>query len=157
MLQARTAFAVLCALTAPIPVLAQDSDLSRLREEVKMLQRSYEERMRALEKRLAEAEARASKAQPLSPTTAATAAPAPRRSSDSAFNPAISLIMQGTYARTSRDPNNFVISGFVPSGGEVGPPRRSFGLGETELTFTGNIDPYFRAVAIAALTPENEV
>ena len=45
----------------------------------------------------------------------------------------------------------------MPSGGEVGPPKRSFGLSETELTFTANIDPYFRGVAIAALTPENEV
>jgi hypothetical protein len=39
----------------------------------------------------------------------------------------------------------------------VGPPKRSFGLGETELTFSANIDPYFRGVATAALTPENEV
>ncbi len=45
----------------------------------------------------------------------------------------------------------------MPSGGEVGPPKRSFGLGETELDFSANIDPYFRGVAIAALTPENEV
>ena len=51
----------------------------------------------------------------------------------------------------------FQITGFMPSGGEVGPPKRSFGLAETELTFSANIDPYFRGVAIAALTPENEV
>src|SRR4029079_10492914 len=34
---------------------------------------------------------------------------------------------------------------------------RNFGLGETELMFTGNVDPYFRAVAIASLTPGNSV
>ena len=56
-----------------------------------------------------------------------------------------------------QDPNTFQITGFMPSGGEVGPPKRSFGLGETELNLTANIDPYFRGVAIAALTPENEV
>jgi hypothetical protein len=39
----------------------------------------------------------------------------------------------------------------------VGPPRRSFGLGESELNLTASIDPYFRGVAIFALTPENEV
>ena len=39
-----------------------------------------------------------------------------------AFNPAISLILQGT-ARASRDPKTYQITGFVPSGGEVGPPQ----------------------------------
>ena len=153
--------ALAAALVCPLAAAAQDSDLSRLREEMKTLQRSYEERMQALEQRLAEAEARAvkpapgaSRAEP--PSQPIAQAPA-ARDTLSAFNPGISLILQGTYARTSQDPNNFAITGFVPSGGEVGPPRRSFGLAETELTFTGSIDPYFRAVAIAALTPENEV
>lgn len=172
MLDARTAFAVGLAMAAPLPALAQNSELSTLREEVRTLQRSYEERMRALEKRLAEAEARAQSAQqpPAQPSTAQTGttqpataqpgtaqAPVRARSSENALNPAISLIMQGTYARTSQDPDNFTISGFVPSGGEVGPPKRSFGLGESELNISGSIDPYFRGVAIFALTPENEV
>lgn len=157
MLNARTALAVICAMAAPLPALAQDSDLSTLREEVKTLKQRYEERMRALEQRLAEAEARANKAQaaPAQPTSSATAPAA--RVSENAFNPAISLILQGTYARTSRDPDNFVIQGFVPSGGEVGPPSRSFSLGESELNISANIDPYFRGVAIFALTPEDEV
>ena len=157
MLKARTAFAVLWAMTAPLPALAQDSELSRLREEVTTLQRSYEERMQALEKRLAEAEARAKPDQPAQAGPPASGVAQSSRASDNAYNPAISLIMQGTYARTSQDPNNFLIQGFVPSGGEVGPPKRSFGLGESELNLTASIDPYFRGVAIFALTPENEV
>src|SRR6185295_19338967 len=129
---------------------SQDSDLARLREEMRQLQRTYDERMQALEKRLAEAEARARKAElnTAQPQQAAAApppaTPAPGRAAENAFNPGISLILQGTYARTSQDPNNFVIRGFVPSGGEVGSPRRSFGLGESELVVTANIDPYFR-------------
>ena len=143
-----------------MPALAQVSELSTLREEMKTLQRGYEDRMQALEKRLVEAEARASRPQetPAAPSAAAPPAPSPGRGTrDNAFNPAISLILQGTYARTSQDPNNFVIQGFVPSGGEVGPPRRSFGLGESELNLSASIDPYFRGTAIFALTPENEV
>jgi hypothetical protein len=152
------ALAVASALAVPALAIAQDADLAQLREEMKVLQRSYDERMQALEKRLAEAEARAGKAEQTATRAAEAAAPpVAGRASENAFNPGISLILQGTYARTSQDPNSFAITGFVPSGGEVGPPRRSFGLAETELTFTGNIDPYFRAVAIAALTPENEV
>jgi hypothetical protein len=139
---------------------AQSPELARVREEMKELQRSYEQRMQALEKRLNDAEARVAKpetsaaqAQPAQPVLAS--APASAAPAQNAFNPAISLILQGTYARTSKDPNNFAISGFVPSGGEVGPPPRSFGLGESELILTASIDPYFRGALVAALAPDN--
>jgi hypothetical protein len=74
-----------------------------------------------------------------------------------AFNPEISLILQGTAARSSRDPETYEITGFAPSGGEVAPPRRGFSLSESELWLGGNIDPYFRGQLVAALTPEDEV
>lgn len=76
---------------------------------------------------------------------------------ESAFNPGISVILQGTFARSSQDPETYVISGFAPSGGEVGPVRRGFSLAETELIAAANIDPYFRGQLIAALTPDDEV
>lgn len=101
---------------------------AQLREEVKQLQ----QRIEALERR----------------------APA---SSESAFNPGISLILQGTAARSSLDPEGYRITGFAPSGGEVGPAPRGFGLGESELVVSGNIDPYFRGHLVAALTPEDEL
>ena len=101
---------------------------AQLREEVKQLQ----QRIQALEGR----------------------APAP---AESAFNPAISLILQGTAARGSRDPEGYQITGFAPSGGEVGPAPRGFSLGESELVMSGNIDPYFRGYFVAALTPEDEL
>ena len=156
---------------AASPSIAQDPELARMRDEMKELQRSHEQRMQALEKRLADAEARAAKAAEEAPVRQAPAAEsagaarapaaapgaASAREVSNAFNPAISLILQGTYARTSRDPNNFAISGFVPSGGEVGPPRRSFGLGESELVLTASVDPYFRGGLIAAVTPDNSV
>ncbi|HZN27270.1 MAG TPA: hypothetical protein VFB75_23790 [Burkholderiales bacterium] len=148
--------ALVSALACSSPAFAQDSDLAQLREEMKQLRRSYEDRMQALEKRVADAEARAAKAERTA--TAAPSAPAPSTpASASAFNPAISLVLQGTYARTSQDPNSFAITGFVPSGGEVGPPKRSFGLGESELFITASVDPYFRGALVAALTPENEL
>ena len=85
-------------------------------------------------------------------------AAAANRSGENAFNPAISLILQGTYARTSQDPNNYHITGFLPSGGEVGPPKRSFGLQRNRAGHgSANIDPYFRGVAIASLAPEGGV
>ncbi len=81
---------------------------------------------------------------------------APKQSSN-AFNPDISVILQGTAARSSQDPANFQITGFAPTGGEVGPTRRGFSLGESELFFASNIDPYFRGQLVASLTPDNAV
>ena len=138
---------------------AQDSELAKIREEIQQMKQNYERRIETLEKRLADAEAKAGKAEQSAAKaeSAASTASASSRTSESAFNPAVSLILQGTYARTSRDPNTYAITGFMPSGGEVGPPTRSFGLGETELNISANIDPYFRGVAIAALAPEGGV
>ena len=75
---------------------------------------------------------------------------------ENAFNPAISLILNGIYGNLSQDPAGFKIDGFVPTLGEVGPPKRGFSLGESELTISANVDHYFRGTAIIALTPENE-
>ena len=154
----RNLIAAAIALAFSGAAQGQDGELAKIREEIRQVKEGYERRIDALEKRLAEAEAKAGKAEASAAKAETTAAASQgRTASDNAFNPAISLILQGTYASTSQDPNTFRITGFVPSGGEVGPPKRSFGLAETELTFSANIDPYFRGVAIAALTPENEV
>jgi len=75
----------------------------------------------------------------------------------SAFNPEISLILQGTAASLKQDPETYQITGLAPSGGEVGPPRRGFSLAESELVVAGNVDPYFRGQLVAAFTPEDEV
>jgi len=75
---------------------------------------------------------------------------------ENAFNPSLSLILQGTAARSTQDPASYQITGFAPSGGEVGPAPRSFSLGESELIVAANIDPYFRGQLVAALTPEGE-
>ena len=167
--RALIAAAIAMAWAGPAP--AQEAELAKIREEIRQLKDGYEQRIQALEKRLEEAEAKAGKAETAATKAESTASQAQQsatkteiaassaanRGGENAFNPAVSLILQGTYANTSQDPNTFQITGFVPSGGEVGPPKRSFGLGETELTLSGNIDPYFRAVAIASLAPDGGV
>jgi hypothetical protein len=133
------AFAV--ATSAALPARAQDAELSQLREELKRLQQRIDD----LERRQAVQSSPPVEKQ------------GPRRTGESAFNPGISLILQGTLARSSLDPETYQITGFAPSGGEVGPAPRGFGLGESELFVSGNIDPYFRGQLVAALTPEDEV
>ncbi len=138
----------LCAAALAVAsgaAFATDADMAQIREEIRQLREAYERRITALENRLGEAEA---KPKP---------APEPARSAgENAFNPATSLILQGTAARSSRDPETYRIDGFAPSGGEVGTARRGLSLAESELVVTANVDPYFRGLLIAALTPENE-
>ena len=167
----RNLIAAAVALAFAGPALAQDLELGKIREEIKQMKDAYEKRIQTLEKRLSEAESKAGKAETAAAkaeTTATkaeqnsaraetTASSAANRSSESAFNPAMSLILQGTFAKTSQDPNQYQITGYVPTGGEVGPPKRSFGLAETELNITANIDHYFRGVAILAIAPEGGI
>ena len=80
-----------------------------------------------------------------------------QKPASNAFNPDISLILQGTAARASQNPDDYQITGFAPSGGEVAPPRRGFSLGESELVVSSNIDPYFRGQLVASLTEDNAV
>jgi hypothetical protein len=78
-------------------------------------------------------------------------------SAASAFNPAVSLILNGRYANLSRDPSLYRLQGFIPSGGEVGPGERGFSLGESELVLSASIDPTFSGRLIAAITPDDRV
>ena len=153
------------------PALAQDSELGKIRDEIKQMKDAYEKRIQELEKRLSDAEAKAGKAETAATKAESTASKAEQnsakaetaassaanRTGENAFNPAVSLILQGTYANTSQNPNTYQITGFVPSNGEVAPPPRSFGLGETELAIAANVDHYFRGVAILSVAPEGGI
>jgi hypothetical protein len=105
----------------------------------------------------------AASSSPPKPPAAAGPAPAPvavatRGDSASSFNPAISLILSGQYARTSQDPANYAITGIpLPADAEVGPGTRGFSLNETELTFSASIDPWLRGAATIAVEPDNSV
>src|SRR5207249_3046645 len=75
--------------------------------------------------------------------------------SQNSFNPALSLILSGTYANLSRDPDDYRLRGFF-KGGDIGPGPRGFNLGESELGISANIDPYFYGAANISITPNNE-
>jgi hypothetical protein len=135
-------------------------DIASLRAELQALKNEYTARVGALEARIQQLESAPAAAPAttaaLPPTEQST--PAGRTgSAASAFNPAISLNLGGTYTDTSREPADWRIAGFIPSGGEVGPGERSFNLSESELALTANVDPYFSATMIAALSAEDEV
>jgi len=131
----RNTWCAMALAVAIFPAYGQD-----VREELKQLQ----QRIQQLEKRLQETENVAAQA-------------SARPAGENAFNPVVSVILQGTAARSSLDPNSYRITGFAPPTGEIGPARRGFSLGESELFMTANIDPYFRGQLVASLTPEDTV
>ncbi len=144
--------AIACA--APAPAARADDDSAVLRAELESLKSDYDARVASLEARIAALES-APPASVAAPAEAVTA-PAPA-SSASAFNPAISLVLAGSYADTSRDPGDWRMAGFMPNGGEVGSGERSFSLGESEITLAASVDPYFTAQLTAAIAGEDEI
>jgi hypothetical protein len=152
------ALAALLALAGTIvPTLGHAADdVAGLRAELQALKNDYQTRVDALEARIAQLESA-----PVGAVAEATPAGPPMSQpparNATAFNPAISLILAGSYTDTSQDPETWRIAGFIPGGGEIGPGERSFNLGESEMTLSANVDPYFSAQMTAALTPENEV
>jgi len=158
------AFALILAADAHA---ATDADLAEIRDQIRQLKESYEARIQALEQRLQDAELAATRSSAAPPAkasppavtpdaTVAASAPAPAASGLSAFNPAISAVLQGAYANFSQDPNKYAIAGFVPSG-DIVPAKRSFNLAESELSLSANVDDKIYGNLIFSLTPENTV
>ena len=172
------ALALLAASVAQQSQAAADADLAQIREEIRQMKESYEARIQALESRLKEAETRATNSavpQPAvgpsaptmptvatapaataSDTVAAPGAGAPAAGGISAFNPAISAVLQGVYANLSQDPAKYAIHGFVPSG-DIAPARRGFSIAESELALSASVDDKFAANLIFSLAPDNSV
>ncbi len=123
-------------------------------------------RIQALEQRLKEAESRAATATqpaaaqptpaPVAVAPAASAPPSAPTGGLSAFNPAISAVLQGVYANLSQDPSQYAIHGFVPSG-DIAPAKRGFSIAESELGLSANVDDKVYANLIFSLAPDNTV
>jgi hypothetical protein len=152
-------------LAAPHARAASDADLEAIRAQIQSLRQDYDARIEALEERLkaaeaeaAQAKAQAAQAAALSQAGASASPPSAASATRglAAFNPAISAILDGTYANLSRDPERWHMAGFL-AGGETGPGRRGFSLGESELGFQANVDPLFSGNLIFSITPEGTV
>lgn len=150
--------AMLCvALSLPLNVYAvSDQDLSDIREQIKQLKDSYEQRITQLEQRLQQAEASRQAEATITQAQVQAPAPQPNRapaSSVSAYNPATSLILTGTYENLKQDPA-VPITGFAMAPNNHG-YSKGFSLQETELSLIANIDPQFRGEAKLALSPDD--
>jgi hypothetical protein len=129
-------------------------DAAALRAELDALKSEYDSRVATLEARITQLESTVSN---VATTPVPEAAPASQAASATAFNPAMSVILGGSFANLSQNPADYRIAGFLPAGDEIGPGERSFNLGESELTVSANIDPYFSGSLTAAMTAEGEL
>ncbi|HYS57926.1 MAG TPA: hypothetical protein VEM34_07260 [Burkholderiales bacterium] len=132
--EATMALAVAAAFGLPHAATAQTQDELR----------ALRDQLRQLDRRVTEAEQAAIQA-------------SSRPASESAMNPAVSVILNGIYSNLSQDPNAFRIDGFVPTLGDVGPGVRGLSLGESELAIAANIDHHFRGTLIASISPEDTI
>ncbi len=142
---------------------ANPDELAAIRQQIQSLQSDYERRIQALETRLAQAEAEtqaakqaASEAQSAATTSAMTsatisaAAAPPPRSAANAFNPAISLILDGKLTQFSNDPEEYALPGFQ-LGGEAGLGEEGFSVQHSELMISANADDMFFGQLTAAI------
>jgi len=165
---------MLAALTLAVPMTAvsatQTSELDDLKRMVVDMRADYEKKIRELEARIAQAEqtpASVVAAQPEEPARPAAESRA-TVTSGNAFNPQISVILNGNYYHDSirGEGSELVAEAAQPShpshdhGGEEGHGHgamsNGFNLSEVELAFSATIDPYFDAAAYMAITGEGE-
>lgn len=155
--------AALCALATQALAAPQPQELDALRAEFEQkfqaLQADYEARLQALEGRVQAAETQADQARETAQSAVTSAEQTARATTSApasgAFNPDISLILQGAYI--DRAGGERPISGFLPAG-DHDHAERGFTLEHTELVMSANIDPYlYGYLNLAFLDDEVEV
>ncbi|MCB2184672.1 MAG: OprO/OprP family phosphate-selective porin [Desulfobulbaceae bacterium] len=144
----------------PQALLAEQTDLQTLRQEMHEMQSLYEKRiqeledrykaqMKALEQRIQAAETTPPPTPDATGSRQAVVAPQQQTAANS-FNPAISLILNGRYANFSNDPHEYELPGFTLSG-EAGLGKEGLSVEHTELAFSANVDDKFFGKLTAAL------
>lgn len=134
---------------------ATTPSITQLQQQLDALRQQYEGRIKALEDKLTQAQ----QAAPAASSDAATAPPQPTPSSrkGNAFNPAIAVVLNGTYVNLSQNPDTWGLSGFWPGGEELGPGERGFSLGESEITLSANVDSWLYGALTLAVSPEETI
>lgn len=124
-------YAILAALFAPVAIA---SAATKNTESIQLT-----EQLEALEQRLLFMETSSSSEN----NTVAKSGPTGMvQISNNAFNPAVSIIIDGVFADYKNDPKHYAIPGFA-LGGKAKLGASGFSLGHSELVFSSNIDSRF--------------
>lgn len=150
----RSALALAVAMACSAVQANGTGEIETLRKDMRELRdmnRKYEERLQQLEKRLAETEGKAVQASAPAAAPAAPVTAAQSSVSQTAYNPEVSLILQGRYVESDLEEKH--IPGFLAGGHDHGSPR-GFSLDHTELVMSASVDPYFRGFVNLAIADE---
>ncbi|MDR1463391.1 MAG: hypothetical protein LBI68_09705, partial [Azoarcus sp.] len=169
--------AMACALALPAQAAEETGsaqladEVAALREQIAQMKATYEGRIAALEEKLDAAaqkhavNERAATEQTSAQAVSQASSPEPQtvdrvaaRGGASAFNPEVSLILQGAY-KSRKEVEERNIGGFVGAehhhgDGIEGDNKRGFALDHSELVLAANIDPNFRGQATLALNDD---
>lgn len=163
----RIAAALLLASGLPCAAQAQSrAELDEIRKQIQEVKDAYESRLQALERRLQEAETAAAEAQRQTAEATPSGSQAPTEAGGSAtqarpqvtdnrFNPALSVILQGTYGDLNESPHDYAVTGFADPE-KIDPGSRGFALGESEISLSASIDQLFYGNVLVGFH-ENEV
>jgi hypothetical protein len=135
---------------------ATEDELAAIRQQMESLQKQYETQMKSLETRLeqAEAQVRQTRAE-LAETKSAAPVSAPAApATPNAFNPALSVVLQGSVNSYSENPDKYALPGFQ-LGDEGGLATQGLTLDETEVTAAANVDPYFYGQTTISLSDQS--
>lgn len=127
------------------------TDIELLRQEINNMRQNYEQRIQALEARLKVAEQNAvqTETKVTQVEQKVASVESPRGNSVNAFNPAISLVLDGRYANFEND-GDYELPGFA-LGNEAGLGESGMSLGHTEIVASANIDDRFYGQVTAAI------
>lgn len=133
-------------LSSAVSIADENSqqDISELKIMIQQMRQDYEKRISELESRLLLAE------QETQTDTMATNTGSSNLPKGNAFNPAISLILEGKYASYKNAPESYELPGFA-LGGEAELASDGFSLGHSEISLSANVDNYFYGKLTAAL------
>ena len=136
---------------------ASDAEVAELKHMLQELRQDYESRIAILENKIDAAEAKANsaeeKAQSLQDKEIADNE-SRVAADDNRFNPALSIVLQGTAANYSQDPDDWYLPGFQ-TGGEAGLLNEGLSLRESELVASASVDSLFYAQFTLGLHDED--
>ncbi|MEQ1890460.1 MAG: hypothetical protein ABL951_14975 [Alphaproteobacteria bacterium] len=147
-------FAVSAALTmlfSTTAYAASDGEIDAMKAEIRAMRQSYESRIIELESKLAKIENQKPAGAQATTTAPVSTDKSGRNVYDNSFNPSIGVILNGRYSSFSQDNSGF--AGFaIGEEGERG--KQGFGVDESELNFSSNVDDKFYGGVTAAIVRE---
>ena len=146
----KTRLAVLITATLGINTPVFADNLSSLKAEIAQMRSDYEQRIQQLEQRLAKTEASSGEVKKDIAYVKETTSNIPASKNKNNFNPAISMVLNGTFSQYQNDPADYALDGFSLQG-EAGLHEEGFSLGESELTISANIDQSLYGQATVAV------